>query len=66
MSTRCTRCGGPVVEIVLTTDGRELTMRSCSHCDTREWASGDESVERDAVLGEITESSTGRRHRRST
>jgi hypothetical protein len=65
MSTRCARCGGPIVEIVIENDSSNLTMRSCSTCDAREWNSGGERVELDRVLGELTEVGVKRRHRRS-
>lgn len=67
MTTRCSTCGGPIVEIVLSGDGSDLTMRSCSTCDTREWSNDDgEPVHLADALGELTETSVGRRHRRST
>lgn len=66
MSTRCSRCGGPIVEIVLSGDGSDLTMRSCSTCDTREWANDGEPVELSEVIGEISDTAPQRRHRRSS
>jgi endogenous inhibitor of DNA gyrase (YacG/DUF329 family) len=65
MPTRCSRCGGPVVEIVLEGDGAPLTMRSCSRCDAREWASGDEPVELDAVIGTLSDRGAQQRNKRS-
>ncbi|MDZ7678691.1 MAG: hypothetical protein U5K29_09065 [Acidimicrobiales bacterium] len=65
MSTRCARCGGPIIEIDLSSDGTDLTMRSCSTCDTREWANDGEPVALDEALGELSATSAERRHRRS-
>ena len=65
MTTRCPRCGGPVVEIVIDSDASALTMRSCSTCDAREWESDGDPVELDSVLGELTDLGTQRRHKRS-
>jgi hypothetical protein len=65
MSTRCSRCGAPAVEIVIEGESSSLTMRSCSVCDAREWASGDDPVELDTVLGELTDLGTQRRNKRS-
>lgn len=65
MSTRCSRCGGPVVEIVIDAESSDLTMRSCSVCDAREWASKGDPVELDEVLGELTDLGAQRRNKRS-
>ena len=64
MTTRCTRCGGPIVEIVLSADDSNLTMRSCSTCDAREWDHDGEPVALDDVLGDLSEIGEQRRHRR--
>jgi hypothetical protein len=40
--------------------GRELRMRSCSHCDTRQWFGPDGEQALDGVLADISASS-GRR-----
>lgn len=66
MTTRCTRCGGPIVEIVLTSGDSDLTMRSCSKCDSREWANDGEPVELTDVLGDLNETGVAKRARRST
>jgi hypothetical protein len=65
MTIRCSRCGGPVVEIVLDGESSNLTMRSCSVCDAREWASDGDPVELDTVLGELSDLGTQRRNKRS-
>ncbi|MDP9386540.1 MAG: hypothetical protein M3Q48_01085 [Actinomycetota bacterium] len=39
-----------LVEIVLTVGKREVTMRSCSGCDTRWWASDGRSLRLEGVL----------------
>jgi hypothetical protein len=65
MSTRCSRCGGPVVEIVIDGESSPITMRSCSVCDARQWESDGDPVELDSVLGELTELGSQRRNKRS-
>lgn len=65
MTTECTQCGGPIVEIVLANDGSNLTMRSCSKCDAREWENDGEPVELDDVLGELNSTGAQRRNRRT-
>jgi len=62
-TTRCEQCGGDLVEIELTVDGRDLVMSSCSTCDTRTWRSDGEEVEFDGVIADL--SSSDRRYKRS-
>jgi hypothetical protein len=52
----CPSCLAPLVEIRL---GAELTLRSCSRCDSRFWSRNDEAIDLDGVLGAVAE--TGRR-----
>ncbi len=59
----CRSCGNETVEIALTIDGSNLTMRSCSICDTRSWHRDGRSVELDGVLHDL--SSVPTRYRRS-
>jgi hypothetical protein len=47
----CPRCSGPVVEITIRLQSRELLMRSCSRCDIRIWCDEGEDVELTDVLG---------------
>lgn len=35
-------------------DGKPLTMRSCSQCDTRSWHRGNEAVDLGGVLADIS------------
>ena len=65
MTTQCTQCGGPVVEIVIGSGGSKLTMRSCSKCDAREWANDGAPVELDEVLDELNATGVQQRNRRS-
>jgi len=58
----CVCCGEPLVEINLLIDGEQLTMRSCSLCDTRSWHRGADEVELAGVLADL--SSTRTRYRR--
>lgn len=58
----CDGCGAANVEINLQIDGEQLTMRSCSFCDTRSWHRGDTEVDLNGVLADL--SSTQTRYRR--
>ena len=57
---RCGGCGREYVEICLDVGGREMTMRSCSYCDTRQWFGPDGERALDGVLADISATS-GRR-----
>ncbi|MBA2282896.1 MAG: hypothetical protein H0W25_16940 [Acidimicrobiia bacterium] len=37
MSVPCRSCGRTLVCVDIKTDGRTVTMRSCTRCDRREW-----------------------------
>jgi hypothetical protein len=58
----CDGCGDLLTEINLLIDGENLTMRSCSQCDTRSWHRGDDEVELAGVLADL--SATRTRYRR--
>jgi transcription elongation factor Elf1 len=58
----CEVCRHELVEINLLIDGEELTMRSCSVCDTRSWHRGSTPVELGGILADISSSPT--RYRR--
>jgi len=58
----CSGCGQSVVEINLLIDGEELTMRSCSNCDTRSWHRGGAPVQLGGILADLSSSPT--RYRR--
>ncbi len=45
-----------MVEISLTTNAGPLTMRSCTHCDTRRWFRASESDEDVLDLNEVLRS----------
>lgn len=47
---RCGTCGGSLVELPTKVGDEELTMLSCSHCDTRVWRRGDEVIDLRQVL----------------
>ena len=51
---RCTR--SMLVEIALTMKDRQVTMRSCSKCDSRWWASDGEDLALPRVLDLATTS----------
>ncbi len=50
----CATCAEALAEINMVIDGKPLTMRSCSHCDTRSWHRGDEAVDLGGVLADIS------------
>jgi hypothetical protein len=47
----CPSCLAPLIEIRL---GDELTLRSCSRCDTRFWSRQDEATDLDGVLAAVS------------
>ena len=53
----CPSCTAPLVEIRL---GEELTLRSCSRCDSRWWLRGDRPADLQQVLSTVS-GSDGRR-----
>lgn len=53
----CPTCAAPLVEIRL---GVELTLRSCSNCDSRWWSRADQPADLDQVLRVVT-ATDGRR-----
>ena len=59
---RCEACDDEMVKINLLIDGESLIMASCSNCDTRSWHRGDDQVELDGVLHDL--SATRTRYRR--
>ena len=59
---RCEACDEEMVKINLLIDGESLIMASCSNCDTRSWLRGDDQVELDGVLHDL--SATRTRYRR--
>ena len=51
--TRGPRCDAPYVEIIVTLNGVEATMQSCSTCDSRVWTRGGEPVDLEGVLADL-------------
>jgi endogenous inhibitor of DNA gyrase (YacG/DUF329 family) len=51
---RCPRCRRLLVEITIESGEHPMTMRSCSHCDVREWTSTAGPVALDGVLDDLT------------
>ena len=48
---KCPKCRtSRLVEVGLTIAQRKVTMRSCSHCDTRWWDSDGEVIRLDGLL----------------
>ncbi|HBX79384.1 MAG TPA: hypothetical protein DEG43_17225 [Acidimicrobiaceae bacterium] len=61
-SRRCVPCGLELVEISLAIDGEDITMRSCSSCDSRSWYRGEEEISLRGILSGISSAPT--RYRR--
>lgn len=61
----CQRCNGSTVEVPTVVAGQELSMRSCSTCDTREWRRGEEVIDLREVLDLTAEASPKSRRGRS-
>jgi hypothetical protein len=48
---KCNKCNtSRLVEVALTIAQRKVTMKSCSHCDTRWWDSEGESLALPRIL----------------
>lgn len=52
--TRCPRCHRQLVVITIEAGERPMTLRSCSHCDVREWTTADLTVPLDGVLDDLS------------
>jgi hypothetical protein len=50
---RCPRCERVLVEITLDAGDHSLTLRSCSHCDVREWSTDERPRPLDGVLDDL-------------
>jgi hypothetical protein len=50
----CPRCGRQLVEITLDAEERAMTLRSCSHCDLREWKALEGPLALDGVLDDLS------------
>jgi endogenous inhibitor of DNA gyrase (YacG/DUF329 family) len=50
---RCPRCDRELVEITLDATERPMTLRSCSHCDVREWSADEAPLALDGVLDDL-------------
>jgi hypothetical protein len=53
MPSRCPRCDRSLVEITITLEGDDVTMRSCSACDHRSWQREGQAVDLDGVLTDM-------------
>jgi len=54
----CPSCLAPLIEIRL---GEELTLRSCSRCDSRFWSRGEATIDLDGALATVAAGDRGRR-----
>ena len=62
-SSTCQRCGGPIIEIELVSGDAPLVMRSCSHCDVRDWSTQGREIDLSEVLHELSASAPSRRRK---
>lgn len=62
--TRCRECGGPVIEIELSSGNEPLMMRSCSACDAREWSKEGEGLDLRGALDRLSQTGSTRRQSR--
>ena len=58
----CPSCLAPLIEIRL---GEELTLRSCSSCDSRFWTRGVQPTDLDGVLNAVADADQRRRPMRA-
>lgn len=47
-----------MVALTLDIENEKRTLRSCSHCDVREWEAVDREIDLAGVLSELSESAT--------
>jgi hypothetical protein len=59
MQSPCPRCDNSLVEIHI----GEMTLRSCSACDSRWWLQADSPAGIEDVLHSVAENDRGRRRR---
>lgn len=55
---KCERCTRLMVAITLDIDSEKRTLRSCSHCDIREWEAADTSTSLQGVLKKLSDSAS--------
>jgi hypothetical protein len=48
-----------MVGITLDIESEKRTLRSCSHCDVREWEAAEGSTSLQGVLSELSDSASG-------
>lgn len=55
-------CGATMARIDLVIDGVEVTMRSCTPCDSRIWSRGDQDIAFEEVLVTLSAAEPRYRH----
>lgn len=55
---KCPKCARLMVALTLDIEDEKRTLRSCSHCDVREWEAVDGEIGLAAVLSELSDSAT--------
>ncbi|MDW3178221.1 MAG: hypothetical protein R8J94_12590 [Acidimicrobiia bacterium] len=55
---KCPKCARLMVALTLDIENEKRTLRSCSHCDVREWEAVDGSISLAGVLDELSDSAS--------
>ena len=55
---KCPKCARLMVALTLDIENEKRTLRSCSHCDVREWEAVDGQIDLAGVLDELSDSAT--------
>lgn len=55
---KCPKCARLMVALTLDIENEKRTLRSCSHCDIREWEAPDRAISLEGVLSELSDSAS--------
>ena len=58
-TTTCIRCSRQMVVITLLVNEQPRTLRSCSHCDIREWETMTGNTSLSGVLDDLSQAASG-------
>lgn len=53
---KCPKCARLMVALTLDIENEKRTLRSCSHCDVREWETTAGAISLEGVLDELSDS----------
>jgi len=56
---KCPKCSRLMVALTLDIENEKRTLRSCSHCDVREWETVGGTISLEGVLTELSDSAAG-------